>query len=757
MKNKRVPVAMITGPYNVFKHPNTVVTFTDESERPIPIINGDNYTFCQPIYSPKGVTNEWVLINGSDLVNNYVKLFGLPHTGAYGPMATIAYQAAMGGFNVAVLNMRPPEARFANTYLAFDVKKAMDETKKTAKTKTLYALNQTEKQVYTFSFDKKELEELKGEGSDVINEIPLEYFELGFVNYTIEDLADTTDVDEYLSTKIMKTEIKKSATIAEDQHIHVPQIFLAYRGAGDYGNIFKFKVTSMPELLSGVYPYFNGVIKDSKDDKYTFSFSMFDTSVGTLNYGFEDRATKACRLNMSVTNSVQEFRAWSINRRLANKAEAGIHQAIENTKAYLLAQIKAKYPLFNESTSKSNLGEFNDALDAVKKLFTRNRATNAGIGRETPFSYVNPFVDLQEDAKAKLVLEYKVAPNELQFASGTLGPLGQKLDDEDFSFETTLTRKVPTDDGDTVDEEYKVWEDLMIKAFTGETDDSIFDSTIVPDSIIYGERYPLAVQEAVDKLCKYKEDVINCETVRPDFCYIRTPEETVNTYSKAIDWVDGFLNLSKKNRNMHPMVGTWRFTDISTGAQERFNGFYDWIGEGSILFEYLFSCTSRSFASGDYSIVTKGATNSQLLIPRKSSEREELKARDVIYFRRRSNGMYALGDDSAYNIGVDSVLKSIGSDIQFNRILNIAENILRDNVIIDPTTDELDSLQRKIQKAITNPAKHFKDKVSVVVGLSTHEMEVDRDVVLCEIRVSGNSYSRYNRLHMIAQRETNAN
>ena len=89
--------------------------------------------------------------------------------------------------------------------------------------------------------------------------------------------------------------------------------------------------------------------------------------------------------------------------------------------------------------------------------------------------------------------------------------------------------------------------------------------------------------------------------------------------------------------------------------------------------------------------------------------------------------------------------------------MNIAHNIMKDNVIIDPTTDDLESLKRKIEAAIVNPAKHFKDKVSVTIGLSTHAQEVNRNVVLCEIRVTGNDYSRYNRLHMVAQRDSATN
>ena len=753
MKNKRVPVAVITGMYNQFQHSNTVLTITDESERAVPVVNSDNYSILQPIYSPKGVTNEWILIEGTDIVNTYLELFGAPHTAKYGPMATIAYNAVLGQFNLAVINVRPPEATFANMYLAFDISKAKNEKGDTPLTKTLYGTQKSTNQELFFSFDKKEVEEFLEGAEDEIVEIPLEYYNFGYNNYTVEDLKLNIDIDKYFGEDSMKIDVAPGKEIADVQ-VHVPQFMLAYRGAGQYGNVFKFKISEMKDLLNEAYPHFSGTIKDSAKDIYTFSFAMFDTSVGATNYGFEDRATNACQKVMSATNAVQEFRAWSLKRKESNKAEKGIHQIIENTKSYLLEQIKAKYPSFDPATSTSNYNEFIEALDALKGMFTRNKDTSTGIGRETPFSFVNPWKKLQDSSR--LCINYVAAPTELQFASGDLGPLQQKLDEEDFDWNTTLKRKVANPDtGLSEEEDYKVWPDLLIKAYSGELDDSIFDSSIVPDSILFGEQYPVEVQEEIDKLCKYQEDVVNCETVRPDFMYIRTPDNSVNTIQKVLEWQEGFLNGEKKNINMHPLVGSWRFTDRTTGAQERFSGCFDWLGSGSILFDYLFSCTPKSFASGDYSIVTKGATNSQMLVPRTSTEREELKKRDIMYFKRRSTGLYALGEDTGYIIGKESVLKSIGSNIQFNRMVNIAHNIMRDNVIIDPTTDELDNLKRKIESAIVNPAKHFKDKVSVIIGKSTHPMEIDKNVVLCEIRVTGNEYSRHNRLHMIAQRAAN--
>ena len=756
MKNKRVPVATITGPINTFQHSNTVLTITDESERDIPVVNSDNYSVIQPIYSPKGVTNEWVLIEGTDIVNTYIELFGAPHTAKYGPMATYAYNAVLGQFNCAVLNMRPADSTYPNMYLAFNIEKAKDETGKTPLTKKFYAVLDSTADEYIFGFDKKEVEEALT-GDDEIQEIPLEYFRFGYENFTVEDLKNETEVDDYFKNKLPKLEVAESSEIADIQ-VHVPQFMLAYRGAGDYGNIYKFKVATNTDLLSDSYPYFQGTIKDATKDVYTFSFAMFDTSVGTLNYGFEDRATNACQKAMSATNVVQEFRAWSIKRKDANKAEKAIQQVIANTKAYLLAKIKEKFPTFDPAKATSNYKDFTDALDAVAGMFKRNRETAAGAGRETPFSFVNPWLPLDETVKKCLLLDYVTAPNELQFASGDLGPLRAKLDEEDFSWDTTLQRQEANPDtGSPETKDYKVWPDLLIKAYTGELDDSLFDSSIVPDGILFGEQYPIEVQECIDKLCKYKEDVLNVETVRPDFCYIRTPEESVNTIAKVLDWHDGFLNGDKRNINMHPWVGSWRFTDTTTGAQERFSGPFDYLGKGSMLFDYLFSCTHKAFATGDYSIITKGATNSQLLVPRTSHEREELKSREIMYYKRRSNGMYALGEDSGYLIGKESVLKNIGSNIQFNRIMNIAYNIMKDNVIIDPTTDDLESLKRKIEAAIVNPAKHFKDKVSITIGKSTHPQEIDRNVVLCEIRVTGNDYSRYNRLHMIAQRDTATN
>lgn len=755
MRNKRVPEAMITSPKNVFRHPNSVITITDNSEIPIPVVNSDDYTVFQPIYSPKGVTGEVVLIEGTDIVGTYISLFGKPNKVKYGPMSTIAYNAALSGFNVGVINMPAPGARYANVYLAFEMKKIMCPDGLTAQEETLFMAQNSDSQEYYIGRTKEEVENWLADRKeqDTINEIVVEGYEFGFTVNTVEDLEIETDYDAYLSETAYKVNVTDKAEIDKESEIHIPVFAIAYRGASAYGNSFTLEVQDQLDLLNSKYPYFQATINDKNTKKYEFPFALFDIPKGTLNYSFNDRGTATCQKIMTPTNSVQEFRTYSIERKKANKLEAAMETATKKQKDYFVKKIKEKYPAFDEKTSVSNIQVYFDALDVLKGMFSRDKSTEEGRTNETPFSYVNPFKEF-EDSTYLLPL-YKPASRVLQFASGVTGPLEQLIQDEDFDMEQTLTEEVWDDESeDFVDKPYKVWDRMLIEAYTGITDDSIFDPSIVRDAILFGEEYSNEVQEVVDELCRYHADVINYEKSRVDWCFIRTPDSKVKTITQVLNWADGFGNKEKKNINMHPICGSWRFLDETTGNQERFNAFFDFLGQDGIFYKYLKSATPRSFASGTYSVITKGATNSQLLVPRTSSERESLKDRDIMYFRRRSDGTYSLGDDSGYNIGFDSVLKSLGSNIQFNRIMNTAYLILRDNRIINPTADELEILKRKIETAIAQPMKHFNDKVKISLGVSTDPEEAAKKVVLCEITVTGHEYSRYNRLHMISQRPT---
>lgn len=752
MRNKRIPEAMITSPKNVFRHPNSVITITDNSETPIPVVNSDNYTVFQPIYSPKGVTGEVILIEGTDIVGTYVKLFGTPNKVKYGPMSTIAYNAALSGFSVGVINMPAPGSRYANVYLAFEMKKSMCDDGETPKEAKIFMTQNSETQEYHIAFTREEVEKWLDtrKDTDTINELVIQGYEIGFSANTVEDLEIETDYDEFLSETAYKINVTDNSDIDAESEIHIPLFAVAYRGASSYGNGFTLEIQDQLDLLNDKYPYFNAVIKDKGTTKYEFPFALFDIPKGTLNYSFADRGTETCQITMTSTNSIQEFRTYSIERKKANKLEAAMTKAVEKQKKYLVNKIKEKYPAFDETTSKSNIKTYFDSLDQLSSLFKRGEDSDARTN-ETPFSYVNPFKSHIDDTY--LLPVYHSAPRVLQFSSGVTGELEKLIQDEDFDMSQTLNEEVWDEEkSDFVSKPYKVWDRMLIEAYTGVTDDSIFDPSIVKDAILFGEEYSVDVQEAVDELCRYHTDVVNYEKSRVDWCYIRTPESKIKTITQVLNWADGFGNKEKKNINMHPICGSWRFLDETTGNQERFNAFFDFLGEDGIFFKYLKSATPRSFASGTYSVITKGATNSQLLVPRTSTERESLKDRDVMYFRRRSDGTYSLGDDSGYNIGFDSVLKSLGSNIQFNRIMNIAYLILRDNRIINPTSDELEILKRKIETAIAQPMKHFNDMVKISLGISSDPDEAAKKVVLCEITVTGHEYSRYNRLHMISQR-----
>lgn len=754
MRNKVIPEYMIQSTYVAYNHPCTVVTITDNSQRPVTQVNSENYTVLQPVFMPKGPTDEIIVFEGSDIVTKWRDLMGTPNTALYGKFGTIAEEALKGRFSLATLNMRPPEATYANFYVAFDVKKAMDDEGNNAVTKTLYVLLDSSTQEYTFSFIKEELqpEGTELEPTQTITEIPLEMFEIGFKPYFIEDLKTSTDYNDYLSNTAYVNKIGKNNASIDDTELHMPLFGLAYKGRGDYGNVFKAEFTTEPTKLNEVYSYYDCAIKDGAETDYEFTFSIFDIARGQLNYGFGDRALLACRTTFTATNFTQVFNSYSASRQLQNKAEAVVKAATTKTLGNALAKIKEKFPTFNETTDTSNWDEIVEAINVMQNLFHRNRDTVEGKSVETPFSYVNPWDVIKDEDKAKMPWVYNSCASTIPFTGGSMGPLGDILNDDGFDWNTTLEEEIPDEmTGVPTKKKYKIWDRMLTQFFTGETDDCIFDPTIVRDAIIFADDYPLDVQEVIDDFTRYREGEVNFEKGRCDMCFIRTPDQSVKTITGALDWQASFLNTTK-NINMHPVIGAWRFTDPSTGAQETYQAFFDYLGTDSSLFNYLSSCVPDSFASGDWSMISKGAVGSMTLVPRTHTERESLANRDIIYYKRRPGGYYTLGHDTGYNVGVDSVLKSIGSNIQFNRILNLALMELLKNQIINPTKDRLNILQRDIELAIAQPAKHFNGKVAVSIGLSTHEKEVDKKVVLCEITVTGHEYSRSNRLHMIAQR-----
>jgi len=301
----------------------------------------------------------------------------------------------------------------------------------------------------------------------------------------------------------------------------------------------------------------------------------------------------------------------------------------------------------------------------------------------------------------------------------------------------------------------KFYIDEMIKAYNGTSDRSLFDPGLIRDGIMFGEDYPLELQKVLADLCRYRQGTYNFDQGRCDFTYIRTPRIAITDFNDILDWADGFgIN---SNMNMHAVIGSWMFNDSTTGSVERFSAFFDYLGERQTLYRYLTSYTPDSFASGTYSRVVTGLENTQRLVPDTMQLREELAKRDIMFYARRSDdGTYALSEDSAYIPNLDSVMKSVGSGIQFNRIMNILYCFIRDNKIINPTTDNINFLVKQMSSLISGPAAHFSNKVTITGGISPRENEAARDVVLYDVRVEGHGYSRHNRLEMNIERPATA-
>lgn len=875
VRSKTIPTSFIAGSMNALPFSSTVVTILDKTERPLPRINTAQYSVFQPIFSPKGVTNEVVYITGQDVLNKYNDLFGKPNTVLYGPGATYIWQAVRGGFNAGVVNVRPADATYANFFVNFMIEKSDKQQKLFVRKYAKWAPaggitpgayeNRDNSVKYGYHFalvpagaDAEAEKKAKAsigtnatgnpEDDPDIKEILLDTYDFGFKYFNITGLTQgksvqvdgltgitiDTNFGSILSTNatypkkntagkyedangqtqisdngVMRDlKISEAAEVTESDdrtEVHpntkglkvpfnmdakmilsLPVFGLVYRGAGEYGNVFyaDFSTKSSPLPIDRNYPYFKCEVRENAiKSEHMFDFTLFaigDQNGGSLNYNFADRAIRACRKTWTETNNTKTFTPYLVNRTNALSIETGLKTFFTKLRETFLAKIKAEFSTDSEldtllgdapTTDIDTIKNFNTVLaeiNALEEDFKRNKDVIKKKTIETPFSRIapwelNPIDDLKHTYRRKTVpgINLLNLPTRLYFAGGTYGSLTPIVGEEEFDFYTTVYNPYAVTAEEKKAEEdairhgqrgtYKIWLELYKDVFLGNIDDAIFDPTIVKDCIVFGEGYPEELQRVVSRLVQYKEDFVHKERVRPDWTYIRTPDETVvRNMNDAIAWAHDILgDFKEKNIGMHPVIGSWMFTDPTTGGSYRYSGFFEYLGESSSLASYLLSGTSNSFASGDYSKIFGGADDSQELIPRTSEQKTDLVKADVMYYRRRSDGRYALGEDLGYNPGMMSSLKNIGSCIHFNRILNEAQCFMIDNVISNTDRDSLDLLQKGIEKRIAPYTKHFNNRVVVEVKVSDEENEQENSVILVEISVTGHEYSRNNRLAMI--------
>lgn len=731
MKSNISSTNMATGKYITKRAPHTLVQIQDNTGAAIPEVRTFGYSGLIVMYSPKGPTNQFINVEGDDVLTKYDKLFGKGNTNLYGPMATYARRFLEAGFNLNVMNVAPPDAMHANMHVSFAIQQVKTGTLQTPKTITVYAHHNPDTDEYTFSLDRTTLPTDANEIKEVL--IPLIQF--GFVSKFISDVNSTYDPKEFLGSTDVRLTLPTDGDITK-LDINIPVFGLFYEGATDYGNNFSMEISDTNVLINNRYPLYKSTILDKDAKEFEFNFALFNITLDNLSTSFEDTANKTCKMQFTKNNALRLFRPFLVKRKVANQAKKLVSDALDMIAASFISKIKLAFPGFDETTSTSNVMELIEPTLAYKMYY---QTQNNEVGRtlETPFSVTTPWTEIDT---TDTLIKHSTVPRKLVFEGGSSGKLKEILDNEEFNWDIKYTQS-----------EEPIFTKMFMDAYSGKTDRSIFDQALVKDSLLVGPGFPLKVQEVMEELCRYKEDIIYCDKTRPDFTYWRTPHESVIDFNSVLNWVESWSKLipNGRNTNCKPIVGRGAFEDPTTGGQNIFDLIYNYFGSNSSLAAWLKSGSPNSFASDSWSDITEMVPGTEELIP-DDTQRETLASKDINYYVKKSDKTLSLGEDTAMWLDHESILKNIATSLHFNRILNIVTLIARDRPIIDPSKENIDAIKRKMLEAAKIPAKHFGNTLTVNAFISTHEMEQGRNVVVYEVGVEKGRFSKYNKVIMNA-------
>lgn len=646
-------------------------------------------------------------------------------------------------------------------------------------------VKEAEVDTYNFGFENKYLEGLTIDGSfegELLTEANTTGAETtwngsvvqGNVHriFTEKQILDKKNEGDGMSRKAaVKALLDGIDTLAKLPKIDYPLFGLAYRGSGTYGNRYYMTISAKEDKLNDRYTYYHANVRENDIDvEHGFAFTLFPYSIGgRFNYNFRDRAINSCQVVFTDTNVVQTFSPFLIQKKHSLELEyvvakcmdlvkAKVKEAMTAVEGTLLADVEGPAAV---EASKARFEDFMKGYETTKELFSKPAFGHDDVD-ETPLSLGNitelvkfrrnEMGQLEDVTKPIPGIELLACPKRLEFNGGTFGSLQDALDAGDFDINETITYK-PKGAAEAI-KNYKIWIELLHEVYTGKADRAIYDPAIIRDCIVFGDNYPHKLQETIAELVRYRETTPHYLGSRPDWTYIRTPEvdgpSAVTDIAGAIAWSKTFNDV-EKNFNMHPIIGSWVFNDPTTGGQNRFCGFFEYLGKGGSLYNYLTSQSASSFASGDYSKILSAAPGTGWAIPEDDDEqsKKDLVAACIMFYSLRSDGYYALAEDLGYLPKMKSAMKNIGSCIHFNRIGNIAHNYLRDNQIIDNERDVLERLKTAIETRIKEPAKHFKGRVQVKIEISQHENEQVNKVALATIDCTGHDYIRHNRLNVV--------
>ncbi len=741
---------LITGPYNVSNFSHTVLTIVDDTAKKQVTAATSAYMVDQPLYLPKGVTDKVVVFEGPDKVNNFTKVFGAPNTSLYGPMATTAYNALISGFDLSVCNLRNENATFPNWYLAFHAtNKVVTSGTPVQLTKTIYSYKDIATEVITFVGEKADFEDAIGiaPAKEAIKTHVLPIYNYSFLGLGMEGLKYISDLELYLTSStedggILDVAIEDpSANVVSDETIHIPIIAKAYLGRGKYGNAFKSNMATTSMKINDKYPLYEEYCMDGNNKEHVFNWSPTqDMYNGGLVY-YPVQVLEWGSIDTRMHNNlIQMFTGFAQNRGIINKIASTTNTLVSKTLRAAEALILAEYPTWDPTNiQKSNWDEVITLTEEISDLFTFTDPIN-----ECALSYVDMFNTTVGSGKLCLGKLDK-APSVIQMMGGT-----DEIEDAVNATGYSKTLKLSSQ---AIDEK-PIFEKLLNDYYKGLVDSAIYDPTIIRSAIVFGEDYPLSVQETVSALTKSRENVYNVENTRPDWVYLRMPEhDLVTNEDQALQWVSTFVD--PMNHNMKIFVGSWNFKDLTDNKIHRFNGCYDWLGEHGEFHKFLMSGSSDSIAAGDHSTIYNGITNSQKLVPTgDSTYRKQFSDKDINYFYRNRNGFFSLSEDYSGKPGYNSMLKHLICDINFNNIANTAHNILRDNRYMIPTKTRLDNLAKDVKDACKQYEKHFENGITYIAKISDEGPEAGQNVIVMDIEVKENGYSRRNRVEVRAVSNT---
>ena len=748
MKSNIVSTNFKTGKYITKVRPHTLTSFNDNTERKIPDTATGQYNTLHVITAPKGLTNQIITFDGDGAEDKFHAMFGHPNTIIYGKAFTYAERCIKSGFTANVLNTSPPDATHANILSYFRINQGtLEDTLASGvpsnvvdrKTRALYYSKNTPVaggEEFYFSFDKNDPE--LGATSTML---AVPNMRIGFEVRSLSGVSNTFDPATFLEEDEYKIDMPADGDSMTTAAIQAPVFGMFHGGAVSDGNNHSLNVTEVDIQIKDKYPLYQMIIKDQDVESFKFQFALFNVRYENLSAYFSDVVNKYCKMVFTTKNEVELFRPYTIKRKQANALKSVIKTSVTRIMDELVATIvAAAIPGFDIDASVHNLEDMRmESMAYADEYMAADDIDGRSI--ETVFSRITPWTALDYP---NVPFIHTSIPTELKLLNGSSGELATILENEDFSWDITNAA------GE------KIILDLAMKAFRGEIDETIFDPRLVRDSQIFGDGFPIELQEVVEELVRYREDLNYYDKSRPDFTYWRSPQDRIRTMQDVLGWSDSILahNPSGKNMNTKLFVGKAMFEDSTTGGQTKFDLIYDYLGSDSALFGYLNSGSPNPFASGSWSKIKGAVTNTFELLPN-DEESELLSRRDINYYGMNSDRSIGLKEDTALNMGNYSSLKSIASTPIFNKIWNTCYCVGMDNMITSLDNFELSRIVKVMLSKIPPSAlSHFENAIEITPTISTHPQEIGKDVVEYTVTVKKDTFSRYNKVTMNVEKNS---